>query len=116
MKLIIVHYHLRPGGIRRIIELAAPHLVKASGGSIDRIVLAVGEAGDRKWNESFRRRAPRTPVEFFVDAGFNYLSEQMRSPATVRQSLRAGLNRLLANATASDTLVWAHNPGIGRNS
>ena len=29
MKLIIVHYHLRPGGIRRVIELATPHLLRA---------------------------------------------------------------------------------------
>ena len=44
MNLIIVHYHLRPGGIRRVVELATPYLVEAGGGAVERIVLAVGEA------------------------------------------------------------------------
>ncbi|HWN94621.1 MAG TPA: glycosyltransferase [Methylomirabilota bacterium] len=115
MTLIIVHFHLRPGGIRRIIELATPHLVKASGDAIDRIVLAVGEAGDRKWNETFAQLTAPVPVEFFVEAGFNYLSEQKRSPAAVTKRVHAALDRLLVNANSSNTLVWVHNPGIGRN-
>jgi len=115
MKLIIVHFHLRPGGIRRIIELAVPHLVQASRGLIDRIVLAIGEAGDRKWNASFRQHAAPTPVELFVAPAFNYVSEQKRSPAAIQRGIRAALDTLLATATASNALVWAHNPGIGRN-
>ena len=115
MKLIIVHYHLRPGGIRRIIELAVPPLVKASDGAIDQIILAVGEARDKKWNGFFAQQVAPIPVKLFIDAGFNYLSEQKRSPAAITKRIGAALDKLLGNTTASDTLVWAHNPGIGRN-
>ncbi len=115
MKLIIVHYHLRPGGIRRIIELATPHLVEASSGAIEQIVVAVGEAKDRKWNEFLTRHVAPTPMEFFVEPGFNYLSEQKRSPAAVTKRIRTGLETLLADANAQNTVVWAHNLGIGRN-
>src|SRR5688572_7118684 len=30
MRLVIVHYHLRPGGIRRVIGVALPHLLRAA--------------------------------------------------------------------------------------
>ena len=115
MRLIIVHYHLRPGGVRRIIELAAPHLVRASNGEIDQIVLAVGEASDRKWNAFFTQRAAAVPVEISVHPGFNYLSEQKRSPTAIARRIHTALDELLTGATGSNTIVWAHNPGIGRN-
>jgi glycosyltransferase involved in cell wall biosynthesis len=114
MKLIIVHYHLRPGGVRRVIELAAPHLTRASGSAIDQIVLAAGEADDLEWNKSFTEHAQPAAVEFFMEPGFNYFSEQRRSPEFVERRIRSALGRLFAT-TRSDTLVWAHNLGIGRN-
>ena len=40
VNLVIVHYHFRPGGIRRVIELATPHLVRKASRPITRVVLA----------------------------------------------------------------------------
>src|SRR6266567_3581374 len=61
MRLLIIHYHLRPGGIRRVIELATPHLVKQLGGKVE-VVLATGERADAKWEGGFRRQLGGTPV------------------------------------------------------
>ncbi|MGC1482107.1 MAG: glycosyltransferase [Chthoniobacterales bacterium] len=41
--LVVVHYHLRPGGVRRVIEMALPAIVRA--GSLRRVTLVVGEGG-----------------------------------------------------------------------
>jgi glycosyltransferase involved in cell wall biosynthesis len=114
LKLIIVHYHLRPGGIRRIIELAVPHLLREVH-PVAQIVLATGESPDRTWERLFRSRAGETPVEFFVESTFRYFSEQRRSVPLLRKRLREALHRLLKAATGNNTLVWAHNLGIGRN-
>ena len=115
MKLVIVHYHLRPGGIRRVIELAAPHLVRRFRGAIAAVVLAVGERADSKWNATIERRLKGTPVELFVEPAFHYLSEQRLAVAQIQARLRGALQRLLAEGNPDNTLVWAHNLGIARN-
>ena len=46
MRLIVVHYHLRPGGIRRVIELAAPSVVARSPQPLEAVVLATGEPAE----------------------------------------------------------------------
>src|ERR1700752_322120 len=38
--LIVVHYHLRPGGVRRIIELALPYIASAAPNPIESVVIA----------------------------------------------------------------------------
>lgn len=113
MKLIIVHYHLRPGGIRRVIELAAPHLARALGAND--LTLACGEANDRAWNERFARALQPASVELLVRPAFHYLSEQNRSPAALRPKIIRAVDQLLAKVTAHDGVVWAHNLGIARN-
>jgi glycosyltransferase involved in cell wall biosynthesis len=115
LKLVIVHYHLRPGGIRRVIELATPHLIRAFGGMIDSVLLACGEASDRKWNRQFQSRLTGAPVGFFVEPAFNYVSEQGRSAGQVSRQIGAALRSILGDPRAGECLVWAHNLGIGRN-
>ncbi len=114
MKLVIVHYHLRPGGIRRVIELAAPHLVKQFG-NIQSLTLACGEANDEKWNQNFTHLIKPTRLEWLIDSALGYFSEQKKSPETVQTEIAAALRQLLATANASNCVVWAHNLGIGRN-
>jgi glycosyltransferase involved in cell wall biosynthesis len=115
MRLIILHYHLRPGGIRRVIELATPHLLRELGGTMERVVLATGEVEDRKWNEFFREHVAPAPVEFFTEPALGYLSEQRGSAPVVKARVGAALGRLFEGATAENTIVWAHNLGIARN-
>lgn len=115
MKLVIVHYHLRPGGIRRIIELATPHLVREAPRPITRVVLATGQPADRQWHDQFSQQLPGVPVEVFVERSFNYLSEQRGAPQSIAAHIRRALEELLTDADAGNCLVWAHNLGVGRN-
>jgi glycosyltransferase involved in cell wall biosynthesis len=113
LKLLIVHYHLRPGGIRRIIESATPFLLAHFGRRIDEAVLATGEANDRPWNSAFARSIKPVPLRLELSPAFNYVSEQNITPALLREEVRQTLSRLLCGS--DHWLVWSHNPGIGRN-
>jgi glycosyltransferase involved in cell wall biosynthesis len=115
VKLVILHYHLRPGGIRRIIELATPHLIREAPRPITRVALATGQRADRQWHEQFSLQLPGVPVEVFVERSFNYLSEQRASPQRITAHIRRALETVFADAHAGNCLVWAHNLGVGRN-
>ena len=112
MKLIIVHYHLRPGGIRRVIELATPHLRQVVG--VDSITLACGEAGDRRWNEAFLVAARPTPVEFFVEPVLQLCLRTTLVPGATARTVGAPWVACSRSA-AESCVVWAHNLGIARN-
>ena len=114
MKLIIVHYHLRPGGVRRVIELAVPYILRA-GGKSSTVVLAAGEPPDENWLRDFRRRVAPARVELVIVPAFSYFSEQRGSGAGLVAKLRAGIDALLGKAEPGNAVVWAHNLGLGRN-
>jgi len=56
----IVHYHLRPGGVRRVIELATLYLANHCAKRIGTVLLGTGEAPDAGWLRDFRARLPGT--------------------------------------------------------
>lgn len=114
MKLVIVHYHLRPGGIRRIIELATPHLLRQLP-QLKTITLACGEAADEKWHRAFERSLAPAKLEIVAAPALGYFSEQTAAAATIRARLARTLEEILAGADARNCLVWAHNLAIGRN-
>lgn len=114
MNLVIVHYHLRPGGIRRVIELATPHLLRALK-NVTTVTLACGEANDAKWNQQFAALLKPARLEIRTEPSFNYFSEQQGPPRRIQNRIRAALEQLLAGANATNCIVWAHNLGIGRN-
>jgi len=113
VKLVIIHYHYRPGGIRRVLELAAPQVCAALGA--EKLILAGGEVRDREWTASFIERMKPVPVQVTVEPSFGYVSEQHHSARHLRRQVRAALNRLFDGASARDCIVWAHNLGVGRN-
>ncbi len=115
MKLIIVHYHLRPGGIRRVIELAVSPIVERLGAKSAAVVLATGEAPDEAWLEQFRRRLAPTPVEVRTVPAFGYVSEQRAKAADLQRKIRLALGALFAEIDPRHAIVWAHNLGLGRN-
>jgi glycosyltransferase involved in cell wall biosynthesis len=115
LKLIIVHYHLRPGGIRRVIEQGAPQIVAHSGLPVSEVVLATGELADPAWHGNFERLLGPTPVRTVVEPSFGYFAEQRGAPAGLRRRVRAACARLLARLAPEEAVVWAHNLGIARN-
>jgi glycosyltransferase involved in cell wall biosynthesis len=114
VRLVIVHYHLRPGGIRRVIELATPHLLRALP-QVNSVVLASGEANDPKWNQNLARLVAPVPLSFVTEPGLGYVSEQHAPIALLREQISRAVRHLLNDATARNCIVWAHNLGIGRN-
>ena len=121
LKLVIVHSHYRPGGARRIIELAAPHLAAALGPQTVEITLVGGEAPDATWRDRFAARMGAVRVAYAIEPALGYFSEQ--TGAVHRRSGLAGLVRrigahleqVLMNAGPGNCVVWAHNQGLGRN-
>ena len=115
LKLIVVHYHFRSGGVRTVIESAVPHIVRRLNGGTASVVLATGEAPDDAWLQDFRRSLGPTPVKVVKRPAFGYVSEQRTSAAGVERAVRAGLRALFAGADSDTAMVWAHNPSLGRN-
>ncbi len=114
MTLVVFHYHLRPGGIRRIIELATPQLVRRAPRRVTQVILATGQQADAAWHNQFARTLGGVRLQIFSNPAFNYLSEQRGAPARVSAQIQRALAELFA-ATENDCLVWAHNLGVGRN-
>lgn len=114
MNLVIVHYHLRPGGIRRVIELATPHLLRELP-NVTAVTLACGEAGDEKWLRQFAAMIHPARLQIRVERTCNYFSEQKLTPQKLRQRLHAAVGKILTGTAPDNCLVWAHNLGIGRN-
>lgn len=109
MELCVLHHHFRPGGVRRVIELGLPALVRATG--IARVVLAAGEAPPADWLELMERALHPCAVAWSVEPAFGYWSEQNLPAAAVRAAIREAL----ACLARPGVTVWAHNLSVGRN-
>jgi glycosyltransferase involved in cell wall biosynthesis len=109
-RVVVVHYHLRPGGVRRVIELALPAIARAAP-DLSEIVLAVGEADDPAWVESLRGAMGKVALRVKVEPSFRYLAEQRASAESVRARLLSAMEPLLHDTD----VVWIHNPALGRN-
>jgi len=114
-KLFIVHHHFRPGGVRRVIELAAPHVARALHRSGVEVVLMGGEAPDEGWLQLFRARLDPVPVTCAIEPALGYASEQPTQASVMAPRIRRHLGQWLAGARPRQTVVWVHNQGLGRN-
>lgn len=114
MELIILHHHFRPGGVRRVIELATPHLLAHGPGPARRLVLATSEAPPENWLAKLVKNLPVTAIEIIVEPAFGYASECGWPASQLRREARAAVGRLFA-ALPMGSVIWAHNLGLGRN-
>ena len=101
--------------MRRVIELATPHLVAHWPERIRAVVLATGEAPDPVWLRTFRQRLHGPSVRVVVQPAFGYLSELAREGRSLGRRVVEGIRVLLGEVAHDDCLVWAHNLGLGRN-
>jgi len=115
LNLVIVHHHFRPGGVRRVIELAAPHLVRTLQPPLCGIVLVAGEAPDAPWLRRFSAGVAPLPVVCRLDPALGYIAEQRLAPDARARRLRIFLAGLFDAAPGGGCVVWAHNMGLGRN-
>ncbi|MFY8216758.1 MAG: glycosyltransferase, partial [Chthoniobacterales bacterium] len=110
--LVVVHYHLRPGGVRRVIELTLPGIVAAMP-SINHVTLLVGDASDANWIDDLRANLPHVDFDVQVDACVGYFSEIGMDAAATTAALRVACEKVIQPNT--DTVIWAHNLGLARN-
>ena len=113
--MIIVHHHFRPGGVRRVIELATPHLVAHWPEPIRVVVLAAGKAPEPAWLRTFRKQLHGTSVKVVVHPAFGYVSEFGSVRGGISRRVMDAITALLREAMHDDILIWAHNLGLGRN-
>ena len=113
VKLLVVHNHFRPGGVRRVIELATPHLVRSTSPGFDEVSLVGGEAPDEPWWRRFAEALSPIPVTGAFDRALGYWSEQRTRAGAMRRQIRGLLDPLVTGE--GECVVWAHNQGLGRN-
>jgi glycosyltransferase involved in cell wall biosynthesis len=101
--------------VRRVIELATPHVVAHWPARIRGVVLATGQAPDPAWLRAFRQRLHGPPVKVVVQPAFGYVSELALEGKSLRRRVIDGIMDLLGEAAHDDCLIWAHNLGLGRN-
>jgi len=102
MKIVIVHYHLRPGGVTGVIEQQVLAIHKELPDA--EVVVLSGERRDSFAN---------LPCEVHVVLELNYFV-----PSTQEEGLRAEtiiLRALLDEITDSETIFHFHNPTLGKN-
>ncbi len=115
VKLVVVHNHFRPGGVRRVIELAVPHLVRDLQPRVRTIVLVAGEAPAPLWLERFRAGLGALPVVVRTDPALGYVAEHRMTAVTRARRLRIFFSELFDGLSPGGGVVWAHNQGLGRN-
>ncbi len=109
MELCVLHYHFRPGGVRRVIELGLPALVRATG--CTRVTLAAGGAPDDAWRAQMEAALHPCVVAWHIEPALGYWSELKQSAMEVRAGIRASLHQLAKPGVT----FWAHNLSVGRN-
>jgi glycosyltransferase involved in cell wall biosynthesis len=114
LKLVVLHYHLRPGGIRRVIEVALPELAWQLGAQ--QVVICSGEPpAQRDWSMRLEKRLAPVPVEVVTNRSLLYAAEQKTAPERLRQTIRSFFARVLKECQHGQGVVWAHNLSVGRN-
>ena len=108
MRLVIFHYHDRPGGVRQVISRGLVPLVTRLGGVRD-VVLLMGETTDAAWVRGLESLLLGVPLRVIIHPDFGYLSGALQKIGAEARKLADGA------LSGRDVLVWAHNLSVGRN-
>lgn len=109
MELCVLHYHFRPGGVRRVIELGLPALARTMG--CTRVTMLAGEAPPANWRGQMEAALHPCAVQWDTSPALGYWSELCLSAAEARAAIRETLHR----HAGPDIPLWAHNLSVGRN-
>ncbi len=102
MKIVIVHYHLRPGGVTSVIRQQVTILAKLLPNA--EIVVLVGE------NDPSFDQLPCTVV---IDPNLDYYVPRNANEAADRE--KALLKKCISQLSSSTTIFHIHNPTLGKN-
>ncbi|MEI8292695.1 MAG: glycosyltransferase [bacterium] len=110
--LVVVHYHWRPGGVRRVVELTLPAIAKAAGADLKKIsFLHGGEAIERPNLEQIT-----TPLAFIHEPACDYFSHQSETPERLSRKIHEAVAHLMPRGDCTKTLIWFQNPALARNA
>lgn len=105
MKIVIVHHHLNPGGVTRIIQSQVSSLRKQFPET--EILILSGSSGYPEFFEEFK-----IPVE--INPNLNYILGG--EPAADKlDGLKAGISSYLKEKITMDDIVHVHNLNLGKN-
>lgn len=107
--LVVIHYHWRPGGVRRIVEISLPAILQAGRCQIQKTTLLSGTHDPT----SAWLNIPE--ASFCCEPAMDYFSAQNRDLAEMAKKIQATLQRVVPLDTAKETLIWFHNPALARN-
>lgn len=105
--LVVIHYHWRPGGVRRVIELTLPAIFEAAQPHLEKITLISGTSACEK--------IPECRVEYVSEPAFDYFAVQREDTDTIARRIRSVLTTSIPQEEAQKTLIWFHNPALARN-
>ena len=110
--LVVIHYHWRPGGVRRVVELTLPAIAEAAGSSLKKVTMLSGGT------ESERPEIGTLgiPIDFIHEPACDYFSNQEATPQTISEKIREALRRAMGETVSSRTLIWFQNPALARNA
>jgi glycosyltransferase involved in cell wall biosynthesis len=104
---VVIHYHWRPGGVRRVIELTLPAIFQSAQPYLEKITLISGTSACEK--------IPECPVEYVSEPAFDYFAIQSDDTDTIARRIRLVLTKSIPQEEAHKTLIWFHNPALARN-
>ncbi|MGC1274602.1 MAG: hypothetical protein WBC44_12930 [Planctomycetaceae bacterium] len=111
MNLAILHFHLNPGGVTRVIE---NHLLAIDAASTQPTRVAILHGGRTVgWSDDFRTRLLGTHVSLHAVPGLDYDDGQLLAPGTLAAAIREVLAGL--NFRPDDTVLHVHNHSLGKN-
>lgn len=128
MRLLVVHYHWRPGGVRQVVEHGLPAVVAQRELGVREVVLAAGEDPPAAWAARLVQAihhvwtatapagvaSPPPPVRFVTEPALGYAAEWPGSAWEQRQRVMEAAAAWLADGPHPVT-VWLQNPAVGRN-
>ncbi len=108
VRLVVFHYHDRPGGVRQVISRGLPGLAARLGG-VREVVVLLGEITDSRWARELQTALGAIPLRVVRHGELGYASG---GPPDVSKEAREVVMRELSE---SEVVLWAHNLSVGRN-
>ena len=110
--LMVVHYHWRPGGVRRVVELTLPVIAAAAGDTLKKVTLLSGGTHD----EAPDLGGLADHAILIHEPACDYFSNQHESPARISEKIRQAISRAMEGHNPTRTLIWFQNPALARNA
>jgi glycosyltransferase involved in cell wall biosynthesis len=110
--LMVVHYHWRPGGVRRVVELTLPAIAAAAGDTLKKVTLLSGGTPD----EVPELGGLPGEAVFIHEPACDYFSNQQDTPERISEKICQAISQAMEGRDPARTLIWFQNPALARNA